>query len=497
MEPAKKMHSGVVSASENRLRNAFVALVVVIHCLMVLLPSVNQEFVFADGARFFTTHDQSLLDRYFSYQANTLGLPWLAHIVAYVLPLQTLAVIRLLSVAGIVLLTAGFIRIGRYQGEPVGINMLALLLLNPLIWTYSARATADFLPAALAIFAMSLAIEAGQNVLLLLLSGSLLGFASILKPHVFCVFLVLFGLLWSGRKRVSPWSPAAIVFVASVGMLAAYLAKVHEAFGFWITPPRFQHIHALSISTANIGSNFVAYMGFLVMLTVPLSLIVPGIGEFLQRHWKVFLPLAIGLVLVFAVGIHDEGEMNLGPLDRFVPKSVQSGIFILLSMFCVAPVLVSQGVDDSNAHIRKAVGLAVLAALLVFSLSRPAQRYLLPLLPLFLVILPREALRKKTLIVATVLVFASINVFIGYSQWCTGTAAIKMVEALQSAGLLDETDPGAIAGDVGNYFRAEHLGNARYVVVPGVANNSRLTVSSGGPLGKAYSLVAVANGEHR
>ncbi|SAK88681.1 hypothetical protein AWB81_04677 [Caballeronia arationis] len=495
MEPAKKMHFDVVSASEKRLRNAFVALVVVIHCLMVLLPSVNQEFVFADGAQFFTTHDQGLLDRYFSYQANTLGLPWLAHIVAYVLPFRKLAVIRLLSVAGIVLLTAGFIRISRYQGRPVGINMLALLLLNPLIWTYSARATADFLPAALAIFAISLAIEAGRNVFLLLLSGALLGFASILKPHVFCVFLVLFGLLWTGRKRVSPWSPAAIVFLASMGMLAAYLAKVHEAFGFWIAPPRFQHIHALS--TTNIGGNFVAYVGFLVMLTAPLSLIIPGIGKFLQRHWKLLLPLAIGLVLVFAVGIHGEGEMNLGPLDRFVPKSVQSGIFILLSMFFLAPVLVSQGVDDSNAHMRKAVGLAVLAALLVFSLSRPAQRYLLPLLPLFLLILPREALRKKTLIMVTLLIFASINVFIGYSQWCTGTAAIKMVQALQSAGLLDETDPGAIAGDVGNYFRAEHLGNARYVVVPGVVNNSRLTVRSGGPLGKAYSLVAVANGEHR
>jgi hypothetical protein len=90
---------------DQRLNLIFVVLVVLVHGLMMLLPSVNQEFVFTDGARFFIDHNPVLLEHYFTYQANTLGIPWLASLVARLLPgLDMLVVVRLLSVSGLVLL---------------------------------------------------------------------------------------------------------------------------------------------------------------------------------------------------------------------------------------------------------------------------------------------------------------------------------------------------------------------------------------------------------
>jgi len=121
-----------------------------IHLLLILLPSVNLEFAFVDAAHYFSRRDQALLDQYFNYQANTLGLPWLAWLVSHVLPmLDMLTVVRLLSVSGIVIMASSFLRLSRYMGEQSSLGLLAFLLLNPLIWTYSGRATADFLPAAI------------------------------------------------------------------------------------------------------------------------------------------------------------------------------------------------------------------------------------------------------------------------------------------------------------------------------------------------------------
>ena len=47
--------------------------IVACHVLLILLPSVNLEFAFVDAAGYFADSDQSLLNQYFSYQANTLA----------------------------------------------------------------------------------------------------------------------------------------------------------------------------------------------------------------------------------------------------------------------------------------------------------------------------------------------------------------------------------------------------------------------------------------
>jgi hypothetical protein len=473
--------------------NLLLLSVLLAHVLMALLPSVNLEFAFVDAARYFSSHDKQLLDQYFSYQANTLGIPWLAWLLSLALPgMQMLVTVRLLSIAGIVLFAIGFLRISRYVHAPASPGLLALLLLNPLVWIYAGRGTADFLPAAVGIFAVSMALHAGRSPFQLLLAGIVLGIAGILKYHVLSLSLCIFALLWARKPDRWFWVPPLTVTATALALLAAYLMQVHTEFGFWVTPERFQTVHQLNLGS--MVSNTVAYAGFLVLLALPLSLAWPGATRWVQRHWMWLLPAGLAVVLAGAYGIQDNGEMNLGPLDRWVPPPVVSGIFLLLSLGCIGPICAASGPTTTPRPYRKMLGLAILAILLAFATSRPAQRYLLPVLPLFLLALPQPTLRRPVW-VGTCMVFMLVNVFVGYSQWCTGTAAEKMAQAITQAGWIQATDPGAIDGHVGNRFRATDRAAARYTVVQGAADGAVISIRSGPLLGKSFSLVPVQRTE--
>lgn len=473
-------------------RNSYYMLVLgmlMVHLPLIFLPSVNQEFAFADAAQYFISHEQVLLDQYFAYQANTLGIPWLAGQVSSIFSaMDTLTVLRLMSLSGIVLLAAGFLRISLYTGELASASLLGILLLNPLVWTYSGRGTADFLPAAVGIFAISLALGEDRKLSRILTSGILLGIASVLKYHELSMSLILFALLWS--KNQARWACITTLAVTAIALVVTgfYLVKVRTLFGFWVTPERFQHVLGLNLS--NFTSNFIAYAGYLVMLTAPFSLFFPEGRRLLLRHWKFLLPLAMILILAGAYWIKDNGEMNLGPLDRWVSKSAVSGIFLLLSLACVIPLVDHASERANKDSYRKALGLAVLVILLVFSVSRPAQRYLLPILPIFLLALPRSVFRLPVVVPFMFIAFAVVDAFISYSQWCTGTAAERMTVAIERAGHISLTDPGAIEHHVGNRFRHADRSNVRFVVVQGRERGAIITVESGFSFArKSFSLV--------
>ena len=73
--------------------------------------------------------------------------------------------IRAINLMGIPLLAIGIFRISSYL-KLNNFNVVILLtILNPIVWTYSGRATADFLPTALGVFAISLAL--GESKILL------------------------------------------------------------------------------------------------------------------------------------------------------------------------------------------------------------------------------------------------------------------------------------------------------------------------------------------
>lgn len=464
--------------------------VIAIHSALVLFPPINLEFAFVDAARFFNSSDkQILLDQYFSYQANTLGLPYFSSVIARIFPgIDLLSLIRLINLGGLVLLSVGIYRICNFLGQKNHLAIIVLILLNPIVWTFSGRATADFLPMAVGIFALSLALGEGYFIWRALIAGIFLGLATILKYHTLCLLLFLVALLWEHKFRLENVMKVTIIATVSILMAGAYLIKVHSLFGFWVIPAHFQS--TLQLNIYKCIDNFILYAGFLAMVGMPTALLSSEFRAYISKHWKFLIP-CFGILLLYGFnGLQDIGELNFGPLDAWMGGTLRVVLLSSISLTAMVLIFISSTRISRADKLRIPLGLALVGVLLVFSLSRPAQRYLLPMLPFFLLALPSGVIRSRAIFLSTVGIFICANIFIEYSRWCTGTAAKIMADKIEVAGLLKVTNAGAIDGHVGNRFYQETRSNKVYSVVSGKSSQSVLTSQAGFSfLEKSFSLI--------
>src|SRR5262249_17386324 len=124
------------------------------------------------------------------------------------------------------------------------------------------------------------------------------------------------------------------------------------------------------------------------------------------------------------------------------------------------------------------LGVAIYIALLSF--TRPAQRYLLFVLPLAYLFLMSKPRAGKYLTATAISIYAVLIVFITLNQIATGAVAQKMVQQLSARGWMADTDPGALIGTVGDLF-ADQEGQAThkpYIVVPGRSPVAIFTMES-------------------
>ena len=462
------------------------------HVLLALLPAINLEFAFVDAARYFHTGDINLINQYFRLQANTIGLPILASFVATFFPkLDILIIIRLLSTSGIILLGIGIINFAKFLKRDDALNLLLLILLNPLVWVFSARATADFLPAALGIFAISIVLAKDTSNFTVICSGILLGLAAILKYHAIFLLFFLIPCLWNPTTKVFKFKYFSIIFLISLSLLSLFLFFVFKNFGFWVTPPAFQSIHGISLS--GLVNNFFLYSGYLILICAPSSFVFYQWRDFFYKYMFRFISIFISIFLLGYLCFYDGGELNFGPLDRFINKNISAGLFSLLSLQILLPFFF-----DSKKHlfsdINKSLTIALLFVIGAFSLTRPSQRYLLVILPIFVCLISRKIISNKYIFYTSIMIFTLMDIFIAYSQWCTGTAAQKMVDAIRSAGLINITDAGAIEGHVGNQFNINNRYTAKYTVIAGNDDFAKIKVQSGlSMIDKKFSLIEIKN----
>lgn len=488
-------HENSILKMKNSNKNIFLyyiyfICIFLIHLAMLLLPAINLEFTFADAARYFQTGDTPLINQYFRLQANTVGLPILASLVSTLIPnVDMLIVVRVLSIIGIIFLYLGVTNFCTFLKRDDTMKLVILILLNPLVWVFSSRGTADFLPAALGLFAISLMLQENKSIIKALLAGFILGLAAILKYHAIFLLLFLIPCLWYSENKSFQIKSFSIVSVISLSLLVIFLFFVHALFGFWVTPPVFQSIHRLNIE--EFVNNFFLYAGYLVLICAPFSFIFFDLLKIFNKYkYRLFL----FLVLLFFTGylcFQDGGELNFGPLDRYINKHISAGLFFVLSVFILAP-LFYQSKKPFLSDINKILTITLLLIIAVFSMTRPSQRYLLVVLPVFICLMPSRVISNKYVYVTSLTVYSLLNIFIGYSQWCTGNAAQKMVDSIQSSGLIKLTDPGAIEGHVGNQFYMNNRESFQYIVVTGEDKSAKIMVQSGiSFIDKKFSLIEI------
>jgi hypothetical protein len=166
---------------------------------------------------------------------------------------------------------------------------------------------------------------------------------------------------------------------------------------------------ALSPTIANFFNNLIRYGGYLALLALPFSL-----RSAFSRSTRLSFGMKVAIIaVVFGIGFAlppSAGEMNFGPFDRWVGDWFSGAV--LAAMFAI---LILSFIDFDGSRIDFAVIASVLLFLVVLSVSRPAQRYLMLVLPFYYLHLARD-IDVKRWFSAVIATFVVLNVFIAVSQ---------------------------------------------------------------------------------
>lgn len=470
------------------------------HLLLVRLPFVNLEYTFSSAARYFVSGDALSLAVYFYYEANTLGLPLLSAMLHALVPFLDIEYLpRLVSILGIPLLTVALVRLNRLLGAgkvPPAL-VVGLCLLNPFVWVYSGRGTADFLPMAVGVFGLSLIWGATLTTRRIVSASAVLGIAIVLKYHA-GIFLLLALADVVLRRDATPQrriGTAALCAVAAGLLPLLYLVIVKERFGFWVTPP--VHQVGLRIKPEGAVMNFVAYLTYLVIVLFPVTLVAIAAVP-MPKHRRLLIGSVVLLATILSAAyVKPVGEMGFGPLDRIIPSWVLgmlSAVGALL--FCAIVVRIIRGEDrDERSPYLRYAAIGVLFYVAVLSLSRPAQRYLMLPLPVAYLMFfgHRNSTRLVSASIAALPLFALVDGVITAHQQVGGAAASALAAQIGAAGLLPVTDAGEITGHAGLPFFPYREREKTFTVVVGKRPGAILSSEESlfGIVTSAFSVVPI------
>ena len=456
-----------------------------LHLLTSQLPLVNQEWVFIDAARYFLKQNPVLLEEYFSYQANTLGMPILVASVAKLLPgLNISTVYRMVSATSILLLGEAIIRANQLITKGYNTqSVLLCVLVNPLIWTFAGRATADLFPASLAIFSVVLFWEASNNAPKAMLAMLGMGLAITLKYHALLLLPLVVTEQFTRKHRKISLTHLLLRLLAILIIPASYVLAVKYYFNYWFTPDNFHEM--LRFNFANLLNNLLAYLGYLGILLLPLSLSpIITVPKQLRSHIRQSLLRIVVFSSAFGLGyygVKPQGEMNFGPLDSWLTPAILGGGFcVMATLLLINLVQTFKGTPQSTAiqkRYLRCILLTLIVMLSLLSCTRPAQRYLLFILP-FSYFFILKSLTKQTYIILSLVFSMLLNLYLTGNQYVTGQAAQLMVTALQEKALIQETDGDVLLRHVGNAFFKYSLTPKKYRVTTGDSSNILFSVTS-------------------
>jgi hypothetical protein len=364
------------------------------------------------------------------------------------------------------------------------------------VWIFGGRGTADFFPAALALFGLSLFWDKRQKPGILALAAFIFSIAIILKYHT----AILLPLIWlealtrpNIKYKETVLRMGAITAAVSI-MPAIYVYAVQHRFGFWLISPAFQSTFRVNVTPSFVLTNFISYAGYLALLLLPLSLL-PVWNHMRARSGAIKLFAVAAVLFLAGYGlIEPNGEMNFGPLDAYFNTRVVGGAFCLcagLFFLVLIDGLSAIRADRETFRIFFCAALGITIFIGVLSFTRPAQRYLLFVLPLVYFFLAPALAGKKRVAAIVVALWVVINIYIMLNQYATGQAVAELTQKITDSGLIDVTDPGAIDGHIGNRFPVNTSRDKKYIVVAG-KNPAQILFAESMPapfVYRAYSVV--------
>ena len=471
----------------NVLKNSYLVIIFFffVHLIFVGLWSVNFEFTFSEAAKYVKSSDLRYIDFYTSNNANTLAFPMIIGAIHMIVPLNTLIIAKIVSASSYVLLGVAVINFYKKLNFTSKIEYtLVFIYLNPIVWVLGFRGTPDLFSCSLALLATSFLIHQNSFGIKRFFYLVLFSLAILIKPitAIFAIFILYFKFLDNRFKFNfyyirSSLGEVLIITIPTILYLIFYMQFLSNEYSNDYT----------EIIRGKFGrgffNNFFLYLSFIFL----------SIAVFLFSKKKyVFIFTLLSIIILLSTIYADisfdknhDGEMNFGFLSSFIPDNFYYVYMIFLGMLMlstfIALCVFLFRKSDIDFHKVFPFLLYFIICIVILSLFRPVQRYLILIIPI--VILFINEFRKKNIFlsISYICFFSLINIVVLNNQITNSLISKKVYNYLDENKMLTNTYPGYLNPHIRHLFVDEGqiaLPTFRYedrdYIIQSRANNSTI-----------------------
>lgn len=385
----------------------------IIHLFFVNFPPVNLEELFSFASQNLQKPDLGI---YFKYQANTLGFSYLIYFFNLIFNFDPLIIGKTISAFSYLLIGYGIVNINKVYLKEYPVNYLILLVfLHPLIWNFGFRSTPDLISPSLGFFGLSVIFLLKKNSIKVIISSILVGIAIILKPHS-VVFLTLFCIYFFLDKRPKVYFFTNLVIILIIPTV--YFLINLNLYDFFLVNNNFKS--EVTISLNNFFQNIIQFSGFIALIFFPLSA-YGLISYYNYKKFKKLFYILLASLIFFIMGfmfLEITGEMDFGTLGQFMNINIYTGLLMstIPTLFLTTKYLLKK--NNTNRIFFVSILISILIHIILLSLAKPTQRYLISLVPL-IILFSNHLLLKLYIRNSLMIIFVLGNILIFNNQYAS------------------------------------------------------------------------------
>ena len=455
-----------------------ILITILIHVLFINLSPINFENSFSEGAKYLEELNYKIINNYFQHNANTYVFPFISSLIHKLVPfLETLVITKFLSATGYIFLGIGLIKLHNYYELKVNLNLLIIIIfINPLIWTFGFRGTPDFFSSSLAIFSIAFLIDDNLSIYKKVIYSLIFGLAIAIKPHAILIFLLfLFTKInffqLNSKYLFNLFNKLLFVFIfISIPSIVYYLL-CYLLFDVLFFADVYKSMHFKDHTTnennnyyfKNYFKNLILYFSFLLLSILPLFFMtyVKAINFKKLLINLIFILLLFYLSINFSI-ISTIGEMDFGFLNKYIPAYLFQ--FIIYCSLFFSLLMIFDLIKYSKLLSGKNISLIIfiLSYILLLSILRPAQRYLLFIIPFIYISYSLSYKIKLYNIIFYFFITTIINIFLLSNHVITSKSINNVINHLKSENIIFQTHPGVLNPHVRHLFFEDPYSQKNY-----------------------------------
>ena len=403
----------------------FILFFLTLHILYINTPFVNYEWAYRFGTIAIANQEHNLLRLFFNHQANPITYSLFSSLPFYIFGDQ-FASFRILSLLGGTILLVLLLP----KKNPF---LIMIVGLNPLIWIYTGRAYSEMLSVGI----MMLALAYSRNGIL---NGIFATLASIVKYHSILVCVCYWGFRWiknfQNRNYSSFLDQNFIAGIFTICGLFTFFLIYNNELGIWIIPEQYKKMFSLNfLQSINNFFNYGFYLGGMFFLTIPFHL----------RNTSWILQILVAIIcLNLSLFTKNFGEMDFGSFNQLLGTE----IILLIQTVGFWNFVLCCKEFWGNKKLRIYL-ITVIIYLALLSFTRPAQRYLIFVVPFWATMICLRLEINRLVKVCYVLILCGLNLFATMFQVQNASASSEIAEWSKNKNL--KLNSGVIYPHVGVY----------------------------------------------